>query len=83
MREINFSRLRSLTARQIIGALRRDGFELDAQGGSHQQYRHPDGRRVTVSYHRPGQTFPAGTLRRIIVSQACWDWDDLRRLGLA
>ena len=82
MSEINFSRLRSLTTQQITRALRRDGFELDKQTGSHQQYYHPDGRRVTVSYHHSGQTFSIRTLRSMIQVQARWTWDDLRRLGL-
>jgi predicted RNA binding protein YcfA (HicA-like mRNA interferase family) len=47
---------RSLTAREIISALIRDGFSLHNQRGSHQRYRHADGRRVTVTYHRPGET---------------------------
>jgi predicted RNA binding protein YcfA (HicA-like mRNA interferase family) len=52
---------RSLTAREIISALIRDGFSLHNQRGSHQRYRHADGRRVTVTYHRPGDTFPMST----------------------
>lgn len=79
---IEWSRLRSLTARELISALSRDGFSLRSQEGSHQRYRHPDGRRVTVSFHRTGDTFPAKTLKRIIEEQARWTEDDLRRLGL-
>jgi predicted RNA binding protein YcfA (HicA-like mRNA interferase family) len=60
----------------------RDGFSLRSQSGSHQRYRHVDGRRVTVSFHRPGDTFPPKTLRRIIDDQARWNQDDLMRLGL-
>lgn len=82
MRDINWSRLRSLTAREIISALVRDGFSLRSQAGAHQRYRHPDGRRVTVSFHRPSDTFPPKTLRRIIQDQACWTSEDLGRLGL-
>jgi len=63
---IDYSALRSLTARAMISALIRDGFFLRSQSGSHQQYRHADGRRVTVSFHRPGETFPPKTLRRMI-----------------
>ena len=51
MSEIDFSRLRSLTARQIIRELHQDGFEMERQTGSHRQYYHRDGRRVTVSFH--------------------------------
>jgi predicted RNA binding protein YcfA (HicA-like mRNA interferase family) len=79
---MDWSRLRSLTARELISALNRDGFSLRSQAGSHQRYRHPDGRRVTVSFHRPGDTFPPKTLKRIIEDQAGWTEDDLKRLGL-
>lgn len=79
---IDYGQLRSLTARQIISALIRDGFTLDRQSGSHQHYRHPDRRRATVSFHRPGETFAPKTLRRIIEDQARWSEDDLKRLGL-
>lgn len=54
---LDYSRLRSLTARQIVAALFRDGFSFDRQAGAHRLYRHPDGRRVTVSFHRAGETF--------------------------
>ena len=59
---IDYSQLRSLTAREVITALIRDGFFLRSQVGSHQRYRHPDGRRVPVSFHHPRDTFPFKTL---------------------
>ena len=43
---INYGRLRSLTAREIISALIRDGFSFDRGSGSHQIYYRSDGRRV-------------------------------------
>lgn len=52
MSEIDYGRLRSLTARELIGALIRYGFYLDRQSGSHSQYYHEDGRRVAISFHR-------------------------------
>lgn len=79
---IEYRYLRSLTARELISALTRDGFILDRQSGSHQHYLHHDGRRVTVSFHRPGETFPLKTLKRILEDQACWSENDLRRLKL-
>jgi predicted RNA binding protein YcfA (HicA-like mRNA interferase family) len=82
MSDIDWSQLRSLTARDLISALMRDGFSLARQAGSHQLYRHPDGRRVTVSFHQPGQTFPPKTLRSMLEQQAGWTLDDLRRLRL-
>lgn len=79
---IGFSRLRSLTARQLASALRSDAFELRRQKGSHRYYVHPDGRRVTLSFHHPSDTFRPGTLRSMIELQARWTEEDLRRLKL-
>jgi predicted RNA binding protein YcfA (HicA-like mRNA interferase family) len=79
---IDYSKLRSLTAREIVRALLGDGFKLKAQRGSHQRYHHTDGRRVTVPYHGSGGTFVPKTLRSIIEEQARWTEDDLKRLKL-
>ena len=80
---IDYSLLRNLTARELTRALRRDGFFLDRQRGSHRQYRHPDDRRrVTVSYHRSGATFAVKTLKTMIEVQAEWTEVDLVRLGI-
>lgn len=78
----DYSKLRSLTVRQIIRALQADGFSLARQKGSHRHYRHPDGRRVTVSFHHTSDTFRPGTLRSMIEVQARWTEEDLQRLGL-
>jgi lipoate-protein ligase B len=40
------------------------------------------GRRVTVSYHSPGQTFAPKILHPMLELQARWIEDDLRRLRL-
>lgn len=78
----DFSGLRSLTARQIEGALLADGFTFRRQTGSHRRYSHPDGRRVTLTVHHWSDTFRPKTLRSMIELQARWTDDDLRRLGL-
>ncbi len=78
---IDYSGLRSLTARQLITALERDGFYFVRQKGSHQRYHHQDGRRVTVAPHAGGDTFTIKTLKAIIEKQARWTGEDLRRLG--
>ena len=82
MADIDYSKLRSLSARKIISALLKDGFSFDRQTGSHEQYIHSDGRRVTVTYKGPGTTFPIGTLKRMIEDQARWTGADLKRLKL-
>jgi predicted RNA binding protein YcfA (HicA-like mRNA interferase family) len=79
---VDYSKLRSATARQLASALQADGFELQRQKGSHRHYRHPNGRRVTLSFHHSSDTFPRGTLRSIIEIQARWTEADLQRLGL-
>jgi predicted RNA binding protein YcfA (HicA-like mRNA interferase family) len=76
---INYSHLRSLTARELILALARDGFVLDRQSSAHQLYLHPDRRRATVSFHRPGETFETKTLRTMVETQARWTDEDLKR----
>ena len=79
---VDYSRLRSITARQIVSALLTDGFQLQRQKGSHRHYRHADGRRVTVSFHHSSDTFRPGTLRSMIETQALWTENDLVRLEL-
>lgn len=71
---------RSITAREFVAALTRDGFALRRVRGSHRVYRNPDGRRVVVAYHGLGQTFPIGTLRAMI-NDAGWNDEDLKRFG--
>ena len=80
---VDYSKLRSVTARQLASALQLDGFQLQRQKGSHRHYRHPDGRRVTLSFHHSSDTFRPGTLRSIIEVQARWTENDLTRLKLA
>jgi predicted RNA binding protein YcfA (HicA-like mRNA interferase family) len=82
MTDVEWRGLRNLTARQIVNALIRDGFEFYNQRGAHQRYRHADGRRVTVTFHHASDTFPMGTLRSMIERQARWSGEDLRRLHL-
>jgi predicted RNA binding protein YcfA (HicA-like mRNA interferase family) len=79
---VPYAKLRSITARQLASALSADGFALQRQKGSHRHYRHADGRRVTLSFHHSGDTFPPGTLRSIVEVQARWTESDLQRLRL-
>lgn len=79
---IDYSKMRGLTARDLISALKRDGFAMVRQAGSHKQFRHADRRQVTVAYHRRGGSFQIGTLKAMVEHQARWTEVDLRRLGL-
>jgi predicted RNA binding protein YcfA (HicA-like mRNA interferase family) len=59
------AKLRQFTGREIIAILRRHGFEVDRQSGSHVVLIHDDGRRVTVPVHA-GRTLGKGLLRSIM-----------------
>jgi len=55
-----------ITADQVIGVLRRNGFSLTGQSGSHQKWRNArNGKQVIVAYHR-GRVLPLGTMRSIM-----------------
>jgi len=82
MSAFDYSKLRSITAREIISALIKDGFYFERQSGSHQQYHHQDGRRVTVSFHHPSDTFAPKILKSMVEKQAKWTYEDLKRLKL-
>ena len=74
-------RLRNVSAGELARALERDGFSYRRRKGSSRVYRHEDGRRVIVHFHRSSDTFPLGTLRSILQG-ARWAEEDVRRLGL-
>lgn len=73
--------LRGVSVREFISALERDGFWFDRGAGGHLQYRHADGRQVTVSFHHSGATLKRGTLLSMLRATR-WTNADLRRLGL-
>jgi predicted RNA binding protein YcfA (HicA-like mRNA interferase family) len=55
-----------LTAAEVIAILKRHGFVLAGQSGSHQKWRNAsNGKQVIVAYHR-GRILPLGTMRSII-----------------
>lgn len=54
-----------LTARQVIRALEKTGFQVQRQTGSHVRLKHADGRVVTVPVHA-SQDVGRGLLRKIL-----------------
>ena len=60
------SKLPSLTARQVIRALKRAGFVEDRQRGSHLILIHAENRNRTVVPVHPGRTIKAPLLRSFI-----------------
>jgi predicted RNA binding protein YcfA (HicA-like mRNA interferase family) len=53
------------SAKDVVRILRRNSFQLVAQKGSHQKWRHADGRQVIVAEHG-SKPIPIGTLKSII-----------------
>ena len=54
-----------IKAKELIRVLRKLGFFKFHQVGSHAQFKHPDGKRITVSIHA-GKIIGKKTLRGII-----------------
>lgn len=79
---IDYKRLRSLTARRLFRALKKDGFHEYRRKGATRFLAHPDGRTTTIHLHKMGQTFAIGTLKAIIEQQVGWEEEDLQRLNL-
>jgi predicted RNA binding protein YcfA (HicA-like mRNA interferase family) len=73
--------LRNISTGRIIRALTRDGFQFTERQGSQRVYRHADGRRVVIHYHRAGDTLPPYVIRNLLIGTR-WTEEDLRRLGL-
>ena len=60
------SKIPALTDRQVIKRLRKLGFEFHRQAkGSHEIWRHPDGRWTTVPRHA-GKTISRRTMKAIL-----------------
>lgn len=55
-----------LTAREVVAILQTLGFILVRQKGSHQQFKHPDGRFTTVPFH-------SGDISPILLKQIAKD----------
>ena len=52
-------------AKEVVKVLRKNGFLLVSQAGSHQKWRHANGRQVIVAMHG-SKPIPIGTLKSII-----------------
>ena len=59
------TRLPALRSADLVRALRKAGFEIVRQRGSHTRMRHPDGRVLTLPIHS-SQNISRGLLRKIL-----------------
>lgn len=72
------SKFPSVTGKQVIAALRKAGFVVERQKGSHVFLRHPNGRTTVVPTHA-GETIGPGLLTKIL-RDAELAKSDLKRL---
>ena len=59
------SKLPSLTGKEIVSLLKKAGFAMERQSGSHVFLRHKDGRATVVPIHS-GETIGPGLLSKIL-----------------
>lgn len=57
-------KLPALRPKDVVKTLKKFGFEIKRQTGSHARLIHPDGRATTVALHN--RDLPQGTLRAIL-----------------
>ena len=56
----------SLTAAQVVTVLKRHGFALAGQSGSHQKWRNQATSKQVIVAQHAGKVLPLGTMRSII-----------------
>ena len=59
------SKLAALTGKEVVSLLKKAGFVMQRQKGSHVFLRHPDGRATVIPIHA-GETISPGLLSKIL-----------------
>jgi predicted RNA binding protein YcfA (HicA-like mRNA interferase family) len=59
------SKLPSLSGKQIVSILKKSGFAIERQKGSHVFMKHTDGRATVIPIHK-GETIGPGLLSKIL-----------------
>jgi predicted RNA binding protein YcfA (HicA-like mRNA interferase family) len=59
------SKLAALTGKEVVSLLKKAGFVMQRQKGSHVFLRHPDGRATVIPIH-VGETISPGLLSKIL-----------------
>ena len=66
-----WNQLKATKTDELVRAVLRDGFELDEEVRTERIYRHPDGRRVSIHYHKGSDCYGRSLLRSLL-SDAEW-----------
>lgn len=77
-----WNQLKGITKDELITALEKDNYELDATRGAVRAYRNKEtGNRITIHYH-PNATFKNPGLLKAILDDLGWTEKDMKRLKL-
>jgi len=76
-----WDQLKNKTADDLISALSKDGFVLDVKLRTERIYRHNDGRKISIHYHKSSQCYGKGLMKGLL-QDIGWSEDDMRRLKL-
>ncbi|MBI2908018.1 MAG: hypothetical protein HYX92_10225 [Chloroflexi bacterium] len=76
-----WDQLRGRSTADIVSALLRDGFVLDARARTERVYRHQDGRRISLHYHTGSRCYGPGLLKALLTDSG-WSVEDMKRLKL-
>jgi predicted RNA binding protein YcfA (HicA-like mRNA interferase family) len=74
-----WEQIKSITTRELMDSLKRDGWALDAHGGSSHIFR--KGSRIVQVHHHPGKTYGPNMLKGLLKAIG-WSSADMRRLKL-
>lgn len=76
-----WNQLKNTSADDLVRALKKDGWvRNDEKRGAIQEYRSPNGERITIHYH-PGRTYGPKLLKHLL-RDIGWSEADLKRLKL-
>ena len=76
-----WNQLKNKATNDLIRALLKDGFKLVDKIRTERIYRHPDGRKVVIHYHKGSETYGANLLKALLEDTE-WSEEDMRRLKL-
>ncbi len=80
-----WNQIKNLSKGELISALERDGWTLDASKGGIRLYintRSDPHRRVAIHYHKASETFRNPRLLKDVLQSIGWSVEDLKRLKL-
>lgn len=73
--------LKNKTTDCLIAALLKSGFKLDDEIRTERIYRHSNGKKVSIHYHKGSETYGPKLLKALLEDTG-WTEEDMRRLKL-